>query len=38
MNEAEIVVLMQIGFPDDNAKPAKWHSNKRNWDEMFRTI
>lgn len=38
MNEAEIVVLMQVGFPDDNAKPAKWHTNKRGWDEMFRTI
>ncbi len=38
MNEAEIVVLMQIGFPDDNAKPAKWHSDKRDWNEMFRTI
>jgi len=38
MKEAEIVVLMQIGFPDENAKPAKWHSNKRDWDEIFRNI
>ena len=38
MDEAEIVVLMQIGFPDENAKPAKWHYNKREWDEMFRII
>ncbi len=38
MNEAEIVVLMQIGFPDDNAKPAKWHTDKRDFDEMFRVL
>ncbi len=38
MSEAEIVVLMQVGYPDENAKPAKWHSDKRDWDEIFRYI
>ncbi len=38
MSEAEIVVLMQIGFPDDKAKPAKWHSVKRDWNELFRAL
>lgn len=38
MEGVDLVVLMQIGFPHEDAKPAKWHSNKRDWDEMFSVI
>ena len=35
MEGTELVVLMQVGFIHENAKPAKWHSVKRSWYKIF---
>lgn len=38
MKGAEIVALMQLGYADDNSRPAAWHYKKRERKDMFFTI
>lgn len=35
---AEIVVLMQIGYPAVDSRPIAWHTKKRPGSELFATL
>lgn len=35
---AEIVVLMQIGYPADDSRPVAWHTKKRPAAELFAVL